>query len=76
MKDKQSGIRRAVIGLYSDGVKMSVSEQAENGQWFCLHRSEEEEDFFAQNCCVRKSFWWVTVCCGTIQIFGRNWKNS
>ncbi len=49
MKDKQSGIRRAVIGLYSDGVKMSVSEQAENGQWFCLHRSEEEEDFFAQN---------------------------
>lgn len=49
MKDKQSGIRRAVIGLYSDGVKMSVSEQAENGQWFCLHRSEEEEDFFAQS---------------------------
>ena len=49
MKEKQTGVRRAVIGLYSDGVKLSVLEQAENAQWFCLHRSEQEEDFFAEN---------------------------
>ncbi len=49
MAEMQTRYRRAVIGIYSDKVALSVEEKNEGGGGFCLYRQQIEEDFLQKD---------------------------